>query len=80
MLYTSGVSLDANSPENDIQNQMNLKFGELLPKMIMAESEDELNALWEEYDAYAESINYQSVLDALTEKMLDNKEKLGMIS
>ena len=80
MLYTSGVSLDANTPENDIQNQMNLKFGELLPKMIMAESEEALDALWKEYDDYAESIDYQSALDALTEKMLANKKKLGMIS
>ena len=48
--------------------------------MIMAESEEALDALWKEYDDYAESIDYQSALDALTEKMLANKKKLGMIS
>ena len=77
--YTSGITLDPNSEEGIIQNKMNLKFGELLPKMIMAESDEEVDRLWAEYDRYAKEINYQKALDAKTKLMLQNKKKLGLI-
>lgn len=79
MPYTSGISLESNSEEESISLKMNLKFGELLPKLIIAKTDEEVDRLWADYDAYAKEINYQKVLDYKTKTLVENKEKLGLI-
>ncbi len=68
----------ADSKEGDILIKAEAKWGEYLPKLLMAESDEKFDALWAEYIAYKDSIQYQSALDYQRQKVAENKAKLGM--
>lgn len=52
--------------------------GEMLPKLLLAESEAEFETLWKEYVRLRQENGLQIVLDETTEKMNLAKEKLGI--
>lgn len=68
----------ANDPEYDALNKAQTKWGEVLPKLLMAASDAEFDQLWNEYKTYKDSIGYQKVLDYERSHLEANKTKLGI--
>ncbi len=71
-------SLDPTSQEAMIDAENSRKKGELLPKLILAESEEEFDALWAEYEVWLTEINYEVLIEELQKQLEENKEILGV--
>ena len=67
----------ADSDEGDILAKAENKWGEILPKLIMAKTDTNFDKIWKDYDDYKTSINYQKALDYQRQKVAENKAKVG---
>lgn len=68
----------ADSDEGDILAKAENKWGEILPKLVMAKSDEEFDKMWKDYEEYKTSISYQKALDYQRQKVAENKQKVGM--
>ncbi|MFI3201267.1 MAG: ABC transporter substrate-binding protein [Eubacteriales bacterium] len=64
------------SDEAEIGTKVGIKWGEILPKLIQAGSDEEFDALWAELEAYKENVDYDQYLDYVRERIELNKEKM----
>lgn len=65
--------------EEDIANQKIMAIhGEMLPRLLLAPSEEEFEALWQQYVAAREDCNLAAVLAESTRQMTEAKEKLHL--
>lgn len=67
----------ADSDEGDILAKAENKWGEILPKLLMAKTDADFDKIWQDYSAYKTSINYQKALDYQRAKVAENKAKVG---
>ncbi|HEX2927339.1 MAG TPA: extracellular solute-binding protein [Ruminiclostridium sp.] len=67
----------ADTDEGDILAKAENKWGEVLPKLLMAKTEADFDKLWKEYDDYKKSIGYDKALDYQRKKVSENKAKIG---
>lgn len=68
---------DADTDEGDILAKAETKWGEVLPKLLMAKSDEEFDKLWKDYEDYKVSIDYQKAIDYQRQKVAENKAKVG---
>ncbi|MFA9380896.1 MAG: ABC transporter substrate-binding protein, partial [Acetanaerobacterium sp.] len=68
----------ADSDEGDILVKAEAKWGEILPQLLMADTDEAFDEIWSNYEDYKESIDYQKALDYQRVKVAENKAKLGM--
>ncbi len=68
----------ADSDEGEILAKAENKWGEILPKLLMAKSDAEFDKVWQENEDYKKSIDYQKALDYQRTKIAENKAKVGM--
>ncbi len=67
----------ADSDEYEIGVKVGNKWGEVLPQLLRAESEDAFDQIWNDFQQYKDDNNYQAVLDYNAERVEANKAKLG---
>ncbi len=67
----------ADSVESEIGTKVNIKWGELLPKMIQAGSDAEFDELWQQLEDYKASVDYDSYLSYVRGKIDENKAKMN---
>jgi putative aldouronate transport system substrate-binding protein len=67
----------ADSDEGDILAKAENKWGEILPKLLMAKTDADFDKLWKDYEDYKTSINYQKALDYQRQKVAENKQKVA---
>ncbi|MFI3201268.1 MAG: ABC transporter substrate-binding protein [Eubacteriales bacterium] len=70
------IAPPADSDEAEIGTKVNIKWGEILPKLIQADSDATFDTLWGELEAYKESVNYDLYLDYIRERVVLNKAKM----
>lgn len=71
------IAPPANSVEAEIGTKVNIKWGEILPKLLKTESDEAFDALWQEMEAYKTSVNYDSYLTYIRERVALNKAKFA---
>ncbi len=57
---------------SDIQRE----WGRILPTLILADTEEDFDRIWQDYQEYKVEHNYQGIQDYQTERVLKNKEIL----
>lgn len=72
------LSLTPGSDEALIYDEIQRKWGAILPKLIMAETERDFDQLWNEYQQFKIDKGYKKVQTLQTKLLEKNKEKLGM--
>lgn len=73
-----GLTLPVGSDEQIIYEDIQRRWGKVLPQLIRAESEVEFDKIVKEFNEYKKSKGIDKVIDAQTELMNINKKKLGM--
>lgn len=68
----------AESDEGEILAKAENKWGEILPKLFMAKSDEEFDKIWKDYEDYKTSIGYQKALDYQRQKIAENKAKMDV--
>lgn len=66
-----------NTPEYQIVTLDTQKRSELLPALLLAETEEDFDILFSEYIAYREEIDYDLVVSAMQKQLDENKERMG---
>ncbi len=61
-----------------IKQKVDLRWNSTLPKLIISESDEEFDKIWNSYVKYAEKMKYSTILDYQTNKMTENAIKLGL--
>ena len=72
------LTLPVGSDEQIIYEDIQRRWGKVLPQLIRAESEAEFDKIVKEFNEYKKSKGIDKVIDAQTELMNINKKKLGM--
>lgn len=72
------MTLPVGSDEQIIYEDIQRRWGKVLPQLIRAESEAEFDKIVKEFNEYKKSKGIDKVIDAQTELMNINKKKLGM--
>lgn len=67
----------ADSDEGEILAKAENKWGEILPKLFMAKTDEEFDKIWKDYEDYKTSIGYQKALDYQRAKVAENKAKIA---
>ncbi len=67
----------ADSDEGEILAKAENRWGEILPKLLMAKTDAEFDKIWKDYEDYKTSIDYQKALDYQRTKVAENKAKVG---
>ena len=73
-----GLTLPVGSDEQIIYEDIQRRWGKVLPQLIRAESEAEFDKIVKEFNEYKKSKGIDKVIDAQTVLMNINKKKLGM--
>lgn len=68
----------ADSPEGIIARKIALKWGQTLPKLIMAKSPAEFDKIFKEFQDYKKQIGFDKLLAWQQKKLEENKKKLGL--
>ena len=74
--YTSNLLADSEVGHNYLHIEE--LWGETLPKLLLAPSEDEFDAILEDFIEKREALGYESVMEECTKQMNMAKEKLGL--
>jgi len=69
---------EADTDEGDILTKAENKWGEILPRLLMAKTDADFDKIWKDYEDYKASIGYQKALDYQRQKVSENKAKVGM--
>lgn len=72
------IVLDSNSKIGKIKNNIDTGWGKTLPKLLLAQSDEEFDKIYNSYMEERYEMGYEKVLAALTEKMNENIKKLGL--
>lgn len=72
------VSLEADSEEADIKTMADNEWGVVLPKLLLAGSDEEFDTIWNAFIEKRKELGYDKVLAKETELMNQAKEKLGI--
>ncbi len=72
------VSLPADSEEADIKNKIDNEWGVVLPKLLLASSEEEFDKILADFVKKREEWGNSRLKDKETEIMNNNKKKLGL--
>ena len=73
-----GLTLPVGSEEQLIYEDIQRKWGKVLPQMLRAKSDAEFDKIVKEFNQYKKSKGIDKVIDAQTKLMNANKAKLGM--
>lgn len=77
--YTGQYDLNFTEPKMvALYDRMQYLWGETLPKLLLADSEEEFDAILEAYVEEREAEGYEEFKDAATELFKANKEKMGI--
>ncbi|MFI3325918.1 MAG: extracellular solute-binding protein [Clostridia bacterium] len=69
------VAPASDSEEAEIATRVNVKWGEVLPKLLQAESEEAFDQIWSEFEQYKTDNNYDLYLEYIRARVEDNKAK-----
>jgi putative aldouronate transport system substrate-binding protein len=72
------VTLTTGSDEADIQSKVDNEWGIVLPKLLLASSEQEFDSIWSDFIKKRDDFGISQVLDTKTELMNKAKAKLGL--
>ncbi len=72
------VTLAADSDEADIQSKVDNEWGVVLPKLLLSDTEEEFDSVWNEFMQKRKDWGINTVLATRTERMKSAKSKLGM--
>lgn len=72
------TTLEADTEEADIKNKIDNEWGVVLPKLLLANSEEEFDKILAEFIEKREKWGNDKVIAKQTELMQQNKEKLGL--
>jgi len=72
------LTLPAGSDEAEIQTKVDNEWGVVLPKLLLAASEEEFDSIWNNFMKQREDWGMQKVLDLKTTMMEEAKTKLGI--
>lgn len=72
------LTLPAGSDEADIQTKVDNEWGIVLPKLLLASSDEEFDSIWNKFMQQRQDWGMQKVLDMKTDMMVEAKEKLGI--
>lgn len=72
------ITFDSNSKIGKIKNSLDIKWGETLPKLLLAKSDEEFDNIYNSFIKERYANGYDKVLKALTKQMNKNIEKLGL--
>ena len=72
------VTLAADTDEADIKNKCDNEWGVVLPKLLLASSDEEFDKILNDFIDKRNKWGYDKVIDKETEIMNENKEKLGL--
>lgn len=72
------ITCELNSPEWEIEDNVKALWGEVLPLLLMADSDQEFDRLFEEYLTQRSAMGYETLLDTQTEVLNRNKERLNI--
>ncbi|MEZ0536446.1 extracellular solute-binding protein [Caldicellulosiruptoraceae bacterium PP1] len=68
----------ADTPEGVIAQKVAMKWGQTLPKLIMAKSDKEFDSIFKSLQDYKAKLGYNKVLAYQQKKLEENKKKLGI--
>ena len=68
----------ADSPEGTIQTKVNQKWGQVLPKLLLAGSDQDFDKIWNDFQAEKQKLGWDKVQAYQQAKVVDHKKKLGM--
>ncbi len=72
------LTLPGGSDEAEIQTKVDNEWGIVLPKLLLAASEEEFDSIWNNFMQQRQDWGMQKVLDAKSTMMVEAKEKLGI--
>lgn len=72
------ITLDTNTKAGMIKNQADTLWGETLPKLLLAKTDEEFDRIYDDFCKKRYEFGYAQVLDVLTEKIDQNNKKLGL--
>ncbi len=72
------IAFDADSKEGKIKNKVEAMWGDTLPKLLLAKNDKEFDRIYNEFMKKRYEEGYSKVLDAQTEKIKENEERLGL--
>lgn len=72
------INLEADTEEANIYTKVEQEWGSTLPRLLLAESEEEFDEILEEFIRKRDSYGYEEVLEAQSEQMNLQKERLGL--
>ncbi len=72
------ISFDTESEVGKIKDQADKLWGQTLPKLLVTKSEKEFDRIFKEFEQTRDSYGYDKVLKALTEKINENEQRLGL--
>ena len=72
------TTIEADTEEADIKAKVDNEWGIVLPKLLLAGSEEEFDQILNDFKSKEADWGYDKVLDKQTELMAKNKEKLGL--
>ncbi len=72
------ITFDADSEIGKIKNEVDSIWGKTLPRLLLAKSDAEFESIYNSFIKERYNKGYKKVLNALTEKMNENIEKLGL--
>ncbi|WP_105616572.1 extracellular solute-binding protein [Vallitalea okinawensis] len=74
----SDLTLEPGSKLAIEEGKINSEWGETLPQLIMAETEEEFDQIWTEFMSYREEHSWEEIFDYQQQKLDDNKKRLGI--
>ena len=72
------ISFDANTKEGNADKKIKEAWGETLPKLLLAFSEEEFDAVLAAYVKKREELGFSLVMEASTRQVNEAKERLGL--
>lgn len=72
------ITLEVDSEEADIKTKIDNEWGVVLPKLLLASSEEEFDSIWNDFMQKRKEWGVDQVLAKQTELMNQAKEKLGI--
>ena len=66
------------SPADIAEKKISIFHGEMLPKLLLAPTEEDFDALWQEYVTFREKNGLAITLEERTRQMIAAEEKLGI--
>ena len=79
-VYTAqyDVVFDAQTQENQIYTRIKNLWGETLPRLLLAESDEEFDRIIEEFRVNREKLEFDRLQQASTAQIHDNMKRLGL--